>query len=71
METIERLKKHDHNSIEIKYTFPLPDSKPEADYEVEMYLFVPESLGVNKLTYTSRHFYHDEPDLNALISSSR
>ena len=60
MRIIERLKKHDRNKIEIKYTFPLPVDQRKVDYEVEMYLFVPESLGINKGSYTGKQFYYDE-----------
>jgi hypothetical protein len=60
MRIIERLKKHDRNNIEIKYTFPVPEKRRKVDYEVEMYLFVPETLGINKNSYTDKQFYHDE-----------
>lgn len=59
MRIIERLKKHDRNNIEIKYTFQVPD-KDKVEYAVEMYLFAPESLGINSKTYSVGHFYYDE-----------
>lgn len=59
MRIIERLKKHDRNNIEIKYTFQVPD-KSKVEYAVEMYLFAPESLGINRKTYSIGHFYYDE-----------
>jgi len=59
MRIIERLKKHDRNNIEIKYTFQVPD-KSKVEYAVEMYLFAPESLGINSNTYSIGHFYNDE-----------
>ena len=60
MQIIERLKKHDRNCIEIKYTFPIPEKLRKVDYETEMYLFVPDTLGINRSSYTSEKFYQDE-----------
>lgn len=60
MHIIERVKKHDRRNIEIKYTFPLDDKQRTVDYQTEMYLFVPASLGINRSSYTSDKFYQDE-----------
>ena len=45
-------------AFEMKLEFPAPDNlgKPQ-DYKVEMYLFVPQNLDVNRQNYTRQDFY--------------
>lgn len=52
------VKRHDKLAFEMKLEFPAPtESKELQDYKVEMYLFVPESLDINKQNYTKHDFY--------------
>jgi hypothetical protein len=54
----DRVKRHDQLAFELKLEFPAPkDRKKRQDYKVEMYLFVPQSLDINKQNYTKFDFY--------------
>ena len=54
----DTIKRHDQLAFEMKLEFPAPhDIKKPQDYKVEMYLFVPQSLDINKQNYTKHNFY--------------
>ncbi len=58
MKIKDTVKRHDQLAFEMKLEFPAPnDVKKPQDYKVEMYLFVPQSLDVNKQNYTKHNFY--------------
>ena len=54
----DTVKRHDRMAFEMKLEFPAPKTLNKAqDYKVEMYLFVPQSLDVNRQNYTRQDFY--------------
>ena len=58
MEIRDTVKRHDRMAFEMKLEFPAPEqsNKPQ-EYKVEMYLFVPQSLDINRQNYTRQDFY--------------
>jgi hypothetical protein len=50
---------HDSNHFEVKLDYCLDSTRPHSRYRVECYLFVPRSLGVNRLSYPREQFYSD------------
>jgi len=58
MDIRDNIKRHDQLAFEMKLEFPAPgDRKKAQDYKVEMYLFVPQSLDINKQNYSKYDFY--------------
>jgi len=55
----QRVKIHDSNQIELKYGYKISKHKKKTQYNIECYFFIPESLGINKQTYTKEIFYKD------------
>ncbi len=58
MDIRDTVKRHDRLAFEMKLEFPAPVNldKPQ-DYKVEMYLFVPQNLDVNRQNYSRQDFY--------------
>lgn len=57
-DTIEkRIELHDKNHIEIKLDYAIDPSREHNRYRVECFFFVPQSLGVNDLSYGRAQFY--------------
>jgi len=55
----ETIKKHDQFSFELKLEFPVPEKKDKKDaYFVNMYLFLPYALDINKHSFTKDDFYN-------------
>ena len=56
----ENIKKHDQLSLEIKLEFPFSKKKRKRkdNYYVDMYLFLPYALDVNKHSFTKEDFYN-------------
>jgi len=55
----ETIKKHDQLSFEVKLEFPVPDTAGKKDaYFVNMYLFLPYALDINKHSFTKDDFYN-------------
>lgn len=53
---------HDRTQFESKYDFDLLSDDPRCDrkaYEIDTYLFIPNSVGINSDTYKSDEFYTD------------
>ncbi len=59
IETIEQaVKAHDKYQVEIKLDYQLlPGAKTH--YRISTYFFIPQSLGVNRRTYSKKMFYRD------------
>lgn len=53
------VKIHDRYQFEIKLNYQLENDAEENAYEVETYFFIPNSLGVNRRTYSKEDFYQD------------
>ena len=55
----ETIKKHDQLSFEIKLEFPVSkETVKKDDYFVNMYLFLPYALDINKHSFTKQDFYN-------------
>ncbi len=50
---------HDKYQCEIKLEYQLERQKQSTTYDIETYVFFPNSLGVNRHTYHKNDFYHD------------
>lgn len=53
----QRIKVHDRTQFELKLHYPLDKSQKEAEYNIDLYFFIPNSLGVTKTTYRKVNFY--------------
>ncbi len=49
----------DRYQFEIKLNYPLPERVNKITYEVEVYFYLPPSLGINRDTYDKERFYDD------------
>ena len=50
---------HDKYQCEIKLGYQLADKKTTTSYDIETYLFFPNSLGINRHSYSKQNFYND------------
>lgn len=57
MEEIVRIR--DRFQFDVELSYPLPPDRQRVDYELEVYLFVPPSLGINRDNYGRTNFYDD------------
>lgn len=55
----EVVKIHDSFSIEIKLGYATRRTQKENDYAINIWFFVPNSLDINRYTYSTRDFYND------------
>lgn len=55
----ESVKIHDKFSFEIKLGYSSDSEMESPEYSINMYLFVPDSLDVNRFTYKQDDFYYD------------
>lgn len=47
-------------TLEIKLEYSPPVGNPvKSDYNIDLYLLIPENMGINETTYEKRYFYHD------------
>jgi hypothetical protein len=50
---------HNRKTLELKLEY-IPKGQPDSsDYNINMFLFIPESVGINESTYEKRYFYSD------------
>lgn len=54
-----KLVAHDRYRFELKLGYTLDPSKKHNSYNVELYFFMPNSLGINYRTYTKQQFFND------------
>lgn len=50
---------HDRYQAELKISYSLPRDCRSSVYELDLYMFAPENLGINAETYTKQRFYAD------------
>ena len=50
---------HDRHQFELKLGYQLDPSLSKNKYNMELYMFIPKSLGINRATYAKRHFFGD------------
>jgi len=55
----ESIKIHDKFSFEIKLGYSSDSEIKSANYRINMYLFVPDNLDINRFTYKKENFYND------------
>ena len=56
---LDKVKIHDKYSFEIKCNYPLVKEQKATFYKINTYLFLPNSLDINRLTYKKNDFYND------------
>ena len=54
-----RVEAHDSQQFEVKLDYSIDPDKRLNQYRAEAYLFIPKSLGINRETYSSKHFFRD------------
>lgn len=54
-----RIEIHDANHFEVKLDYSISQQTKADTYLVEVFFFVPKSLGINSHTYTAQQFYSD------------
>ncbi len=54
-----RIRIHDRYQLEFKLNYPIEPGERRTRYRFAVYIFVPQSLGINRFTYEPRHFYRD------------
>jgi hypothetical protein len=70
LETIEQaVKLHDKYQVEIKLDYELLPGK-QTRYQISTYIFVPQSLGITRDTYSKANFYRDIQDYIRLKTPS-
>ena len=50
---------HDKNRFEVKLDVNVPLGRPRYRYAVDVFFFIPKSLGIGPDTYSKQQFYHD------------
>ncbi|MCO4783989.1 MAG: hypothetical protein KC646_16800 [Candidatus Cloacimonetes bacterium] len=55
----EEIRLHNKSQIEFKYNYSFPNSQKKNSYQVDTYIFIPSSLGMNHYSYPSEQFYRD------------
>jgi len=55
----ENISIHDKYQFELKYAYPLDLARPQAEYAVESFLFIPNNLGVSPQSYSRADFNND------------
>ena len=54
-----RVEAHDSQQFEVKLDYSIDPEKKQNQYRIEAYLFIPRSLGINRETYSTKHFFRD------------
>lgn len=54
-----RIDIHDSNQFEVKLDYSINPKARKNRYSIEVYFFVPRSLGINSYTYSKEQFYSD------------
>jgi len=56
---LNKVKIHDRYSFEIKFEYRLDKQNKKTYYKINSYFFLPNSLDINRVTYTKTDFYND------------
>ncbi len=56
------------NEFEIKVSYPANTDKKKTQYNINIYMFLPENLNINKQTYSKQVFYNDYQGYIRLIT---
>lgn len=56
---LDKVKIHDKYSFEIKCNYPLIKNQKATFYRINTFLFLPNSLDINRVTYKKKDFYND------------
>jgi hypothetical protein len=55
----KNVKIHDKFQFEVKLGYTIKKNQPETSYDIDTYFFIPNSLDINRHTYTKSIFYKD------------
>ncbi len=55
----DKVKIHDKFSLEFKLTFAARKKQETGDFEMNAWIFIPNSLDINRFTYSKQDFYRD------------
>lgn len=55
----EHVKIHDNFSVELKVGFIAGHQEETSDFAMNLWMFIPNSLDINRFTYDKSHFYRD------------
>ncbi|MGM0442446.1 MAG: hypothetical protein ACQEQC_08525 [Elusimicrobiota bacterium] len=55
----DNIKIHDRYQFEIKFDYTLDEEEKSSSYNIESYIFIPDSLDINRYTYKKEDFYSD------------
>lgn len=61
---------HDRNTLEFKVGFIARDDRPYSEFQMNTWIYIPESLDVNRFTYAKDSFYRDTRSMLRLITPS-
>lgn len=61
---------HDRNTLEFKVGFIASDDRPYSEFQMNTWIYIPESLDVNRFTYAKDSFYRDTRSMLRLITPS-
>ncbi len=53
------IKKHDDYRLEFKFGYKMTPDEPITGYKIEMFFFIPNNLGMNRMTYGKDAFFTD------------
>ncbi|BAI81112.1 conserved hypothetical protein [Deferribacter desulfuricans SSM1] len=59
MDVNELVRIHDKNQFEIKLGYLIDHTKKKTEYDINIYFFIPKSIGINKYTYSNNQFFED------------
>ncbi len=62
---------HDRQQVEFRHTFPLSRTDERRMHEVDTYLFIPHSVGLNATNYARDEFYADTTALMRLDAAAQ
>lgn len=55
----EEIRLHNKSQIEFKYNYTFPNNDKNNFYQIDTYIFIPNSLNINYYSYPPEHFYRD------------
>ncbi|TYC04692.1 MAG: hypothetical protein FXF54_00510, partial [Kosmotoga sp.] len=55
----ELIRIHDRNQFEIKLGYLINHKKKKTEYDINLYFFLPNNLGINKYNYSNSQFFED------------